>query len=43
LVVLILMRIIPALLPIKNWTKKLVPYAIGSLAAFWLIERVAGF
>ena len=23
-----------------NWTRKILPYAIGSLATFWLIERV---
>ncbi|MGB0930729.1 MAG: HupE/UreJ family protein [Chitinophagales bacterium] len=26
-----------------RWTWKIVPYAIGSLAVFWLIERVIGF
>lgn len=25
------------------WTKKLPPYVIGSMASFWLIERVSGF
>lgn len=43
LVVLVLMRIIHSMLPRKNWTEKLVPYAIGSVAAFWLIERISGF
>ncbi|WP_288373205.1 HupE/UreJ family protein [uncultured Algoriphagus sp.] len=26
-----------------RWSTKLVPYALGSIAAFWLIERIAGF
>lgn len=25
------------------WTKKLLPYAIGSLASFWVIERISDF
>lgn len=28
---------------LPDWTGSLVPYAIGSMAAFWLIERVTGF
>lgn len=30
-------------LPRKAWLGALVPYAIGSVAMFWTIERVAGF
>ncbi|OIQ41270.1 MAG: hypothetical protein BM563_00875 [Bacteroidetes bacterium MedPE-SWsnd-G1] len=26
-----------------NWIQQVTPYAIGSVAAFWLIERVVGF
>lgn len=26
-----------------NWIQKVTPYAIGSIASFWLIERVIGF
>ncbi|MCP3956970.1 MAG: HupE/UreJ family protein [bacterium] len=30
-------------LTLANWAWDLPPYAIGSVAAFWMIERVAGF
>ncbi|MFC3879575.1 HupE/UreJ family protein [Algoriphagus namhaensis] len=43
LVVLVLLRLVQAIPPSKEWTKKLVPYAIGSMAVFWLIERISGF
>ena len=26
-----------------NWVEKVPPYAIGSLASFWMIERIVGF
>ena len=26
-----------------NWTWRIVPYAIGSVAMFWVIERTGGF
>ena len=26
-----------------NWGKKLIAYSIGSLAAFWMIDRIVGF
>lgn len=26
-----------------QWTQKAIPYAIGSIASFWMIERVVGF
>ncbi|NVK49367.1 MAG: HupE/UreJ family protein [Cyclobacteriaceae bacterium] len=26
-----------------EWSSKIIPYAVGSIAAFWLIERVVGF
>lgn len=26
-----------------SWTRRLVPYALGGIAAFWVIERTAGF
>ncbi len=29
--------------PKLTWSKKLLPYAIGSVAMFWLIERMIGF
>jgi len=29
--------------PLPRWAPLLPPYAIGGIAAFWLIERVAGF
>jgi len=28
---------------LPNWTWRLVPYSIGTIASFWLIERVAAF
>ncbi|MFD1316455.1 HupE/UreJ family protein [Namhaeicola litoreus] len=43
LVVLVLLRFIRSYVPRKNWTEKLAPYAIGTLAAFWLIDRIVGF
>ncbi|WP_075352155.1 HupE/UreJ family protein [Algoriphagus marinus] len=43
LVVLLIIRFTQSILPSKSWSEKLVPYAIGSMAAFWLIERIAGF
>jgi hypothetical protein len=30
-------------LPSPEWTKKLVPYAIGIMAAYWTIERTLSF
>ena len=30
-------------LPQPAWLWRLTPYAIGSLASFWLVERVAAF
>lgn len=30
-------------LPAPQWAQLVLPYAIGSVAAFWLIQRVAGF
>lgn len=43
LVVIGLLKFIRSILPKKNWVAKLAPYAIGSMASFWLIERIAGF
>ncbi len=35
----------PARLPVARpaWTPYLVPYAIGSIAMFWVVERVGAF
>jgi hypothetical protein len=35
------LRRLPATLP--PWSRRVVPYAIGGMAMFWVIERVAGF
>ncbi|WP_375324461.1 HupE/UreJ family protein [Flagellimonas sp. GZD32] len=43
LVVMALMKLPKSFIPNQNWISKITPYAIGSLAAFWLIERIAGF
>lgn len=43
LAVLGIMKITSSYLPKKAWIRKIPPYIIGSLAAFWLIERIAGF
>ncbi|OZV68003.1 HupE/UreJ family protein [Winogradskyella aurantia] len=43
LVVLMVMQLIRPILRTKHRMAKLMPYAIGSLAAFWLIDRIAGF
>ncbi|MEH0156191.1 HupE/UreJ family protein [Limibacter armeniacum] len=43
LVVLAIMRWTLPLIPKNGWAYKIIPYAIGSIAAFWLIERIAGF
>jgi len=29
--------------PAPAWASRVPPYAIGGVAAFWLIERIAGF
>jgi hypothetical protein len=29
--------------PLPSWGSQLVPYAIGSVAMFWVIERISGF
>jgi hypothetical protein len=29
--------------PQRNWTRRVLPYAIGGLASFWVVERVAAF
>jgi hydrogenase/urease accessory protein HupE len=42
-VVLIIMKIIQQKKYWPTWVKKLPAYGIGSIAAFWLIERVAAF
>ena len=41
--VLVIIKSTGSFVPKQNWTKKLVPYAIGSLASFWLIDRIALF
>jgi hypothetical protein len=41
LVVLAAIRRVPA--PYPAWTWRLTPYAIGSIAVFWVIERISGF
>ena len=28
---------------LPDWSWRIAPYAIGGLASFWLVERVAGF
>jgi hypothetical protein len=30
-------------LPVPEGARRLVPYAIGAIAAFWTVERVASF
>ena len=30
-------------LPIPNWSWKVLPYSMGTIAAFWLVERVVAF
>ena len=30
-------------LPLPEWTWRIVPYAMGAVAGFWLIERVLAF
>jgi hydrogenase/urease accessory protein HupE len=42
-VVLLILRLSRKLLPDSGWWRKIPAYAIGSMAAFWLIERVVGF
>ncbi|MFD2892743.1 HupE/UreJ family protein [Flavobacterium chuncheonense] len=42
-VALLIMHFSKNIIPQNKYTKKIVPYFIGSLAAFWLIERIAGF
>jgi hydrogenase/urease accessory protein HupE len=32
-----------AMLPQPTWAWRLAPYSIGSVAAFWMIQRIAGF
>jgi hypothetical protein len=41
LVLYALARRVPATLP--AWTWRIPPYAIGGVAAYWTLERVAGF
>ncbi len=43
IVVLVLMKLPRFFVSHQDWVKKAVPYAIGSVAAFWLIERIAAF
>ena len=43
LAVLVFLRIIRSSVPKKGWLPKVVPYAIGSIAMFWTIERIVGF
>jgi hydrogenase/urease accessory protein HupE len=43
IVVLAISKPIQRFIPKFRWSTKLVPYALGSIAAFWLIERIAGF
>ena len=30
-------------LPLPKWYEKVLPYSMGSIAAFWLVERVVAF
>ena len=41
LIVAAALRRLPFVWPAESW--RLAPYAIGSAAAFWTIERVANF
>ncbi|GAA4290140.1 HupE/UreJ family protein [Aestuariibaculum suncheonense] len=43
IIVLALIKLIKYFIPQQTWLYKLVPYAIGSISAFWLIERISGF
>lgn len=43
IIVLVVMQLLKYVVPKALRFSKLVPYAIGSMAAFWLIERIAGF
>jgi hypothetical protein len=41
--VLIVWRVINGFIPRQGWITKIAPYAIGSMAAFWMINRIVGF
>lgn len=41
--IFLLIRFLFSKIPFNNTWKKIPPYAIGSIAAFWLIDRVIGF
>ena len=43
LTVILLWRLVKRYFTRLSWQRQLLPYAIGSVAAFWFIERVAGF
>ncbi|ETN96370.1 membrane protein [Zhouia amylolytica AD3] len=42
-IILIFIKFVKPQIPQQTWINKLVPYAIGSVSAFWLIERITGF
>jgi hypothetical protein len=43
-VVLVFIRMVRRLLPrAPRWTELIPPYAIGSVAMFWVVQRVAAF
>lgn len=41
--ILILIRLLQSFIQRLGQLKKVIPYAIGSVAAFWLIQRITGF
>ena len=43
LVIILLIKGVTEKISWPAWSKKILPYGIGSLAAFWLFERVAAF
>ena len=43
LAVILIWRLVKRYFTRLSWQRQLLPYAIGSVAAFWFIERVAGF
>jgi hydrogenase/urease accessory protein HupE len=41
--VLLVWRVINGIIPRQGWITKIAPYAIGSMAAFWMIDRIVAF
>ncbi|SDQ98760.1 HupE/UreJ family protein [Flagellimonas zhangzhouensis] len=43
ILVFTLLKLPKSFMPKHVWMQKIIPYAIGSVASFWLIERIIGF